>query len=92
MLERAVRGIAPAADVPAADKRLAKALAKRAGKPLPRQRRATRPAGPPTQPTERPAEPAESAPNASVGPAKPQSGLRHCAQRSQSLRSHRSAP
>jgi len=68
MLERAVRGMAPAADVPAADKRLAKAVAKRAGNPLPRLRRAaTRPAGPPTPP--QPAEPvAQAAPEAAVAP------------------------
>src|SRR5205823_11427625 len=48
MLERAVRGVAPDPRVSPADKRLAKAVAKRAGHPI---RRASRPAGPP-QPTE----------------------------------------
>jgi hypothetical protein len=73
MLERAVRGIAPAADVPAADKRLARAVAKQQGKPGP-ARRATRPAGPPAPPkTAAPArqEHAETQPERAVGLAKP---------------------
>lgn len=71
MLERAVRGIAPDPSVSPADKRLAKAVAKHAGKPLPRQRRATRPPGPPTQPAERPQEPGVTRPSAPVESAKP---------------------
>ena len=71
MLERAVRGIAPDPSVPSADKRLAKAVAKHAGKPLPRQRRATRPAGPPTQPAPTPQEAAETQPERPVEPARP---------------------
>lgn len=71
MLERAVRGIAPDPSVSPADKRLAKAVAKHAGKPLPRQRRATRPAGPPTQPAERPQEPGVTRASAPVESAKP---------------------
>jgi hypothetical protein len=51
MLERAVRGIAPDPSVSPADKGLAKAVAKHAGKPI--RRAAKRPAGPP-----KPAEPA----------------------------------
>jgi hypothetical protein len=71
MLERAVRGMAPGADVPAAEKRLAKAVAKRAGNPLPRLRRtATRPAGPPTppEPPPQPTQPAAPPPEAAVPP------------------------
>lgn len=49
MLEQAIRGISPDPRVSPADKRLAKAVAKRAGHPLRPTRRATRPAGPPTQ-------------------------------------------
>jgi hypothetical protein len=45
MLERAIRGIAPDPQVSPADKRLAKAVAKHAGKPI--RRAAKRPAGPP---------------------------------------------
>ena len=69
MLERAVRGVGPDPRVSPADKRLAKAVAKRAGKPI--RRAASRPAGPP-----KPAEPAPApAPAAVVAqpnqPAKP---------------------
>lgn len=48
MLERAVRGIAPDPRVSPADKRLAKAVGQRAGKPI--RRAAKRPAGPPIPP------------------------------------------
>lgn len=71
MLERAVRGIAPDPSVSPADKRLAKAVAKHAGKPLPRQRRVTRPAGPPKQRAERPQEPAVTQSERPVESAKP---------------------
>lgn len=63
MLERAVRGIEPDPRVSPADKRLAKAVAKQAGKPI--RRAAKRPAGPPqpaeaaVAPPERPVERAE---------------------------------
>lgn len=60
MLERAVRGIAPASDAAPGDKRLVKAVAQRAGHPI---RRASRPAGPPT-PAAVPERPAGSAPEA----------------------------
>ncbi|GLB83496.1 hypothetical protein SRL2020028_27520 [Mycobacterium kiyosense] len=65
LLERAVRGVAPDPSAAPADKRLAKAVAKRAGKPI--RRAASRPAGPPTPaapapPPERPAEPAVAHP------------------------------
>lgn len=69
MLERAVRGIAPDPRVLPADKRLAKAVAKQAGKPI--RRAAKRPAGPPkpAEPApdpEQPAEPAVARPDSPV--------------------------
>jgi hypothetical protein len=64
MLERAVRGLTPDPSMSAADKRLAKAMAKEQGKPGPR--RATRPAGPP------PTQPASAAPEQAQKPAETQ--------------------
>lgn len=74
MLERAVRGIGPDPSADPADKRLAKAVAKRAGHPI---RRASRPAGPPMRPaaSERAAatasEPAVATPERPVERVKP---------------------
>lgn len=71
MLERAVRGMAPDPSMAPADKRLAKAVAKRAGNPLPRLRRtATRPAGPPkpVEPEPAPEQPTEAAETAPDSP------------------------
>lgn len=64
MLERAVRGVAPDPRVSPADKRLAKAVAKRAGKPI--RRAAKRPAGPP-----KPADVAVAQPERPVERVKP---------------------
>lgn len=78
MLERAVRGVTPDPSVSPADKRLAKAVAKRAGKPI--RRAARRPAGPPKpaesapEPEHRPVPAPEAAvaqPERPVEPAKP---------------------
>ncbi|VAZ71072.1 hypothetical protein LAUMK4_00289 [Mycobacterium persicum] len=83
MLERAVRGVTPDPSVSPADKRLAKVVAKRAGKPI--RRAAKRPAGPPgpipDAPTNRAPEPerrpvpapeaAVAQPERPVEPAKP---------------------
>lgn len=64
MLEQAIRGIAPDPRTPPADKRLAKAVAKRAGKPI--RRFAKRPAGPPKPVA--PEQPAEAPQEAAVAP------------------------
>ncbi|GAB5008532.1 hypothetical protein MAHJHV64_40460 [Mycobacterium avium subsp. hominissuis] len=75
MLERAVRGVAPDPRVSPADKRLAKAVAKRAGKPI--RRSAKRPAGRPkpaeavVAPPEHSQEPAETQPERPVERLKP---------------------
>jgi hypothetical protein len=74
MLERAVRGVAPDPRVPPADKRLAKAVAKQAGKPI--RRAAKRPAGPPkpAEPVPAPEQPAEAPQEAAVAqPERPES-------------------
>jgi hypothetical protein len=88
MLERAVRGIAPDPHVSPADKRLAKAVAKRAGKPI--RRAAKRPAGPPkpAEPAparERPAEPAVARPDSPVA-------VRTAPERPRALRPHFAEP
>jgi hypothetical protein len=84
MLERAVRGIAPDPHASPADKRLAKAVAKRAGKPI--RRAAKRPAGPPkpAEPApdpEQPAEPAVARPYSPVA-------VRTAPERPRALRPH----
>jgi hypothetical protein len=84
MLERAVRGIAPDPHVSPADKRLAKAVAKRAGKPI--RRAAKRPAGPPkpTAPERRP-EAAVARPDSPVA-------VRTVPERPRALRPHFAEP
>jgi hypothetical protein len=88
MLERAVRGVAPDPRVSPADKRLAKVVAKRAGKPI--RRAAKRPAGPhkPAEPAPAPEHPAETA------VARPDSPLavRTAPERPRALRPHFAEP
>lgn len=68
MLERAIRGVAPDPRVSPADKRLAKAVAKHAGRTI--RRAAKRPAGPPKSAApERRAEAAVAQPERPVAPA-----------------------
>ncbi len=82
MLEQAIRGIAPEPRVSPADKRLAKAVAKRAGKPI--RRAAKRPAGPP-KPAESAREPAVARPDSPVA-------VRTAPERTRALRPHFAEP